>query len=350
MSSNTSDRDSSYPPNQREALNTTPPRTDDQQAHQGQETLDHDPITSPHGTTNEPIIPAVEAHDTSATPQHPNFHPFFTLVEDQQTGEYHHPTVHYIFSDDDTDIITAAALRSLESQQDALSSSKRDQLQREETDPLEGDKPAPLPPPIPGVRDNYLVLDVEPVPTEEDRTTATATDIHAPAIDTQGPGYLSPSPGQQETVTAGAANTSYPPQFRVAAAKSFSPTWQVLQTEMTPAPRFENNEASDTTGHGLMLKIRGTSGLPYISESTKDHGAHRLEEMMDQFAKRMSELQTVIDSVEVEQDNAPDAETGSGQYKEQDHDEQGNEDVRDDTMGEALQKEDVVEGQATYED
>ncbi|KAJ5273772.1 hypothetical protein N7478_008897 [Penicillium angulare] len=348
MSLNTPDRDSSYPPNQREAFKTSTSRIDDQQAHQGQEVPD--PVTSPHGTTNEPTIPAVEAHDISAASQHPNFHPFFTLVEDQQTGEYHHPTVHYIFSDDDTDIITAAALRSLESQQDALSSSKREQLQEEETAPLTGEKPVLLPPPIPGVRDNYLVLDVEPVPIEEN-TTAAAADIQPQAIDIHtGPGQLSPSPARQDNLAGVTANTASPVQFRVAAAKSFSPTWQVLQTEMVPAPRFENNESSDTTGHGLMLKVHGTSGLPYVPASTKDHGAHRLEEMMDQFAKRMSELQTIINSVEVDHDNAPGAESESRQDKEQDHDENERGDLPDDAIGGALQKEDVVERQATDED
>lgn len=44
----------------------------------------------------------------------PDFKSFFTLIEDPETGEHHHPTVHYIFSDDDPEILTAAALEALD--------------------------------------------------------------------------------------------------------------------------------------------------------------------------------------------------------------------------------------------
>ncbi|KAI9846936.1 MAG: hypothetical protein M1838_001099 [Thelocarpon superellum] len=39
--------------------------------------------------------------------------PFFTLIEDVSTSTHHHPNVHYVFSDDDTDLMTHAALRAL---------------------------------------------------------------------------------------------------------------------------------------------------------------------------------------------------------------------------------------------
>jgi len=44
-----------------------------------------------------------------------DFKPFFTLIEDPTTGEYHHPNVHYIFSDDeDQGAITSEALAILD--------------------------------------------------------------------------------------------------------------------------------------------------------------------------------------------------------------------------------------------
>lgn len=43
-----------------------------------------------------------------------DFKPFFTLIEDADTGDVHHPTVHYVFSDDDPDLLTSAALNGLE--------------------------------------------------------------------------------------------------------------------------------------------------------------------------------------------------------------------------------------------
>jgi len=40
----------------------------------------------------------------------PDFRSFFTLIEDPATGEYHHPNVHYLFADDDAELLTNAAL------------------------------------------------------------------------------------------------------------------------------------------------------------------------------------------------------------------------------------------------
>ena len=42
----------------------------------------------------------------------PDFRPFFTLIEDPTTGEHHHPSIHYIFSDDDPDFLTSAIVNS----------------------------------------------------------------------------------------------------------------------------------------------------------------------------------------------------------------------------------------------
>ncbi|GAB7353709.1 hypothetical protein MBLNU459_g4112t1 [Dothideomycetes sp. NU459] len=47
----------------------------------------------------------------------PDFRPFFTLIEDPESGEHIHPAVHYIFSDDDPDFVTSAILEGLESEQ-----------------------------------------------------------------------------------------------------------------------------------------------------------------------------------------------------------------------------------------
>ncbi|KAJ5810694.1 uncharacterized protein N7503_002912 [Penicillium pulvis] len=245
-------------------------------------------VPSPHGDP-----PAAEAQD--GTSQQPAFQPFFTLIEDIPAGEYHHPTVHYIFSDDDTDIITEAALRSLEAQQDALPANKK-HVYIGQHDETEGREPSTLlPPPIPGVQEKYVVLDVEPVPASEHITPAAV-----PATINFGAGItntMSTSPATQPSPTGSSSH----PHFRVASAKSFSPDWQVMRSEMVPAPTFENNDG-DGTGHGLMLKIHGTAGLPFAAESGKERGTPRLEDMMNQFAKRMAELQTVIDSADVEED------------------------------------------------
>lgn len=233
--------------------------------------------------------------------RHPPFQPFFTLIEDVHTSDYHHPTVHYIFSDDDSDIVTEAALRSLFAQQEYLSDSKKDQLAHTQGAPqdeikdisaLGPAKTALLPPSVPGVRENYIILDVEPSPITEPRE---------PILE-----QLAPGKGDTKSLSSSPANPTALPQenqtlYRVTATQSFSSAWQVLNTEVAPAPTFENSNPGDSPGHGLMLKIRGTAGLP--DEKGKD-GVQSLEEMMDQFAKRMSELQVVIDAAEATASNA----------------------------------------------
>ncbi|KAK3675395.1 hypothetical protein LTR78_004905 [Recurvomyces mirabilis] len=46
----------------------------------------------------------------------PGFQPFFTLVEDHETGEHYHPTVQYVFTDDDPEDLTAGLLHAIEQQ------------------------------------------------------------------------------------------------------------------------------------------------------------------------------------------------------------------------------------------
>lgn len=272
-------------------------------------------IASPayDGAIDEAVNTA-EAYDDGAQQQPTHaFQPFFTLIEDAHTSEYHHPTVHYIFSDDDTDIVTEAALRSLEAQQDA--SAKKDSPVNpsdEVNNQHENEKSTLLPPPIPGVRENYIVLDVEPTPTTPGNTYPTPTNVCG-----AGPGAstsTSPPPGSQphSQIQASPGANAPPSQFRVTGAKSFSPTWQVLRGELVAAPTFENQDPSETPGHGLMLKIHGTGGLPADMgrDTERERGPQRLEEMMNQFAKRMQELQMVIDTADVEV--TEDAEPGEG--------------------------------------
>jgi hypothetical protein len=197
--------------------------------------------------------------------------------------------VHYIFSDDDTDIVTEAALRSLEAQNTHKDGPKSD----------ENEKSTLLPPAIPGVRENYIVLDVEPVPS----MTPNLDPSTYPVPDSNANLNPVPNPGVGETKTQSSPTGPSPghiPQFRVTSAKSFSPDWQVLSSEMAAAPTFENgNGDPGDAGHGLMLKIRGTGGL--AGQIGRERGTQRLEDMMDQFAKRMQELQLIIDAADIQE-------------------------------------------------
>ncbi|MCJ1471957.1 hypothetical protein MMC13_000600 [Lambiella insularis] len=79
------------------------------------------PPTSPHSTPKPTLLPSALSKTTSrdsaatqipAAPPSPQpFNPFFTLVEDAHTPTTHHPTVHYIFSTDDSDQLTNTLLQ-----------------------------------------------------------------------------------------------------------------------------------------------------------------------------------------------------------------------------------------------
>src|SRR5690242_4545073 len=79
---------------------------------------------SPRPDESLPGIEASRAAEDVGLLQQHNFQPFFTLIEDSTTREHFHPTVHYIFADDDADIITEAALRSIEQNERALEDSQ----------------------------------------------------------------------------------------------------------------------------------------------------------------------------------------------------------------------------------
>ncbi|KAI9376453.1 anaphase-promoting complex subunit 11 RING-H2 finger-domain-containing protein [Aspergillus egyptiacus] len=229
--------------------------------------------------------------------------PFFTLIEDTHTSEIYHPAVHYIFSDDDTDIVTEAALRSLDSQQDTAQISRgkgksRDNPALQPTqspNELYEDDGAPrkeslLPEAIPGVRENYIILDVDHIPTVLEPEHGTA----AAAPDAQGQGQAQPDKQQQDQTQPPAPQAQ---SFTVTSAHSLSSSWQVLNTRILPAPTFENNSSNEQPANGgLMLQIQGTSGLPVgMVGKDKERGSQRLEDMMDQFARRLDELRQVIE-------------------------------------------------------
>ncbi|KAJ5300366.1 uncharacterized protein N7443_005368 [Penicillium atrosanguineum] len=261
---------------------------------------------------------------SSSQPARNSFQPFFTLVEDAHTTDYHHPTVHYIFSDDDTDIVTEAALRSLEAPSVHKDGPKSDGSEESTL----------LPPPVPGVRENYIVLNVEPVPS-----TTPTPDLNPAAGNPNSNPNPNPNPnsnpnsvpdpnsgvGEKTKSTSPGKSSGSNPQFRVTSAKSFSPSWQILSSEMVAAPTFENGNGNPgDAGHGLMLKIRGTGGL--AGEIERERGTQRLEDMMDQFAKRMQELQMIIEVANIQDDLRMKEEEEEGDEENEGHEEEEEED------------------------
>ncbi|KAF3040254.1 hypothetical protein E8E12_003211 [Didymella heteroderae] len=173
------------------------PPPDDQQ--QPDEATADDDIPYPEPSSEQTLLPP------------PNFRPFFALVEDPTSGEHHHPYVHYVFADDDPVIVTAASMRGmgLDDTQYLPHDTPRahddpDQVGEEETghdSPVE----SPLPPPIPGVREHYLIIDV----AADGRT--------------------------------------------VVDAQSLSSSWQIINASTRTAPSFDESAPDQ----GLMLRIEG---------------------------------------------------------------------------------------------
>ncbi|OJJ51759.1 hypothetical protein ASPZODRAFT_463418 [Penicilliopsis zonata CBS 506.65] len=277
--------------------------------------------------TGSPNYETDAAHpDVPPSTTHSRFQPFFTLIEDAHSAEYFHPTVHYIFSDDDTDIITEAAFRVLEPGQDkGASALQRNSHPHEQDEAYTGEaelgnpeKPSLLPPPIPGVRENYIILDMEPSPSSEQQQSIQSGGGDVGPTSTTAAGgvrSISTSPATQLPPPA-----QYSAPFRVTAAHSLTPAWQVLDTAVLPAPTFENGSSGEQAGNsGIMLKIQGTAGLPAgIKERERGTGSQRLEDMMDQFAKRMRELRHVIEAGE-----PPTSAAEEDQHNEDQHDSPG---------------------------
>lgn len=160
--------------------------------------------------------------------------------------------MHYIFADDEADIITEAACRSLAELGDGETSQSQSR----------GHPEVPtnrcLPPAVPGVNEHYVVVDVQPKP---------ASTMHS------------------ET---GAANAGY----EVSQAYSLSSEWQVLRTNITQAPTI--GESDD--GDGLMMRIEGRGNTPPDTNvRAGKENKESLEEMIERFARRLEDVRLVMD-------------------------------------------------------
>ncbi len=197
-------------------------------------------LPSPH--FEEPHLRSLtneEAIEASAVPEASiiDFEPFFALIENPSTSEHHHPTVHYIFADDDADIVTEAAYRAL-AQDDA------------QHGVLEKDDENKLPHPIPGVREHYILLDVQP--------------------DDVGSGY------------------------EVTKAHSLSSEWQVMNACISNAPTMDGTDGESS--EGLMLKIEGIGAIPQTeSEEGGKRTKESLQQMVERFGRGLAEMRKMVD-------------------------------------------------------
>lgn len=170
------------------------------------------PQPQPGDAPDDDEIPYPEPSSEQTLLPPPNFRPFFTLVEDSTSGEHYHPYVHYVFADDDPVIVTAASMRGMGLDDtrylphDALEDHEEDQDPAgEERDHHDSPVESPLPPPIPGVKEHYLIVDV-------------GTDGRT-----------------------------------VVDAQSFSSEWQITNASVRTAPSFDES----LPDQGFMLRIEG---------------------------------------------------------------------------------------------
>ncbi len=163
------------------------------------------------------------------------FQPFFTLIENPSTSEHHHPTVHYIFADDDADIITEAVCRAL--------------AQDDNQHTNQEDEEAKLPAASEGVHDHYILLDVRP----------------------------------------GEGNA-----YEVTKAHSLGSDWQVMNASISNAPTIDDNDAK--SGEGLMLKIEGVGSIPQTdSEEANRREKESLQQMVERFERGLAEIRKMVD-------------------------------------------------------
>ncbi|KAI9808823.1 MAG: hypothetical protein M1827_007198 [Pycnora praestabilis] len=266
-------------------------------------------LENPHQQT-----PAAEEEEIQAPV---DFTPFFTLITDTHTSDQYHPTVHYIFSDDSSDLITSAALRALapsdsgssllktEEEEEARDEGRRTDTEkerregeREGREEGEGDaEEALLPPSRPGVQERYLILDIAPQPAAA--TTPSSNAPHAASV-----------PPERH-----ADRTS----FHITSAHSLTPSYAILNATLTPAPTWDDAPSRDSptsvpgkannnnNNRGLMLKIEGSEGIIDRSGNGSGgggggggggagEGPMNEDKLIELFAQRMEELRKVVDS------------------------------------------------------
>ena len=223
-----------------------PPGDDPNEQQEFGDAPEEDDIPYPEPNAEQPLLPP------------PNFRPFFALIEDTTSGEHYHPYVHYVFADDDPTIVTAASMRGLGLDDtrylphDAPAAGDRRRGQEGDEEEVEGEEyeqdppvESPFPPPIPGVKEHYLIVDVG----EDGRT--------------------------------------------IVDAQSLSPEWQIIDTGVRTAPSFDE----DSPDPGYMLRIEGVE-IPRKNKGKAEAGIDKLTEAREQQGDIFGALEGLIQGIE----------------------------------------------------
>lgn len=255
-----------------------------------QQSIEHDPL--------QQATPLQQQQEEATDLEHPDeehqqalppFQPLFTLVTDSTTGATHHAHVHYIFSDDEPDLLTdALGQYSIQQQQ----YHQHQQQHQQTASSSSGSTSAKPIPPQPIINNRAILLDLVPKPPIDPTTSSTA-----------------------------AAATS---GYDVAWASSLSADWAVVSAKVSSMSADDNNNNTDTvptparsadSDGGLILRIEGvdlanpppkpraerskasidlssgsSSGVAQPAQQ-EDYGA-----IVDEFDKRMVVLRKVLDA------------------------------------------------------
>jgi hypothetical protein len=125
-------------------------------------------------------------------------------------------------------------------------------------------EPSRLPAPSPGVREHYLLLDVQPVSSAESTSTSTS--------------------------------------YEVVRAHSLSAEWQVTNTSISSAPTIDAVDEGAEGAEGLMLRIEGR-GVVQLDDEEAGNGKGRssrekepLEEMVRRFETGLADIRRAIEA------------------------------------------------------
>lgn len=289
------------------------------------------PTIVPPPDTNRPFSSDMANHGEDPSLRQP----FFVLVKDVHTSEYHHPTVHYVFSDEDTesDLIADAATRSLDEtfrprQKEGRQAERRggddDGSERNETatpSRFRGSSPSRS-----GGREHYIIVDAVPSqgyhqprstvsPSPADDNSARDTAMDQSGHSSRRARASSGAADSHSTIRAGRNREDNVP-FKVKSAHSLSPTWHVLNSSITPAPTLGSEPSSPVpqehdNNSALMLQIEGLgidafkNDDAYVKPNERQRRAARdqhreegveVEELLSRFEMRMGQLKQIVDA------------------------------------------------------
>lgn len=214
------------------------------------------PVHEEEPTAVDPSQPQNEANTES---RRPSFAPFYALVSDTTSSTIYHPlNVHYVFSDDDRDVVTSACLAAVPGSSSQTSSGLS---ARSVSSSLEQSNPNSRQPKQMSPKDSRL---------PEHRTIIIDLD---------------------ETGT------------KVTSAQSLSNTWQVLSTNISPAPTWDERPGGeeDDAAARFMLKVEGVNARDWRQEQigkNKEVGPDDFKALADDFEAKMKMLSTIVEAGE----------------------------------------------------